>query len=90
MAAFEVTTEGLLPEDEDDLPTKGQEYEVKLARAHTDEMIQRGESGEPDRKRFGRSTALSRESPLAINSRRVAHLDAHFDSQGKSSECGHS
>lgn len=31
--------EGLLPEDEDDLPTEGQKYEVKLAHPHTDEVI---------------------------------------------------
>ena len=31
--------EGLLPIDEDDRPTEGQKYEVKLTRAHTDEMI---------------------------------------------------
>ena len=31
--------EGLLPEGEEDLPTEGQKYEVKLAHAHTDEMI---------------------------------------------------
>ena len=31
--------EGLLPIDEDDHPTEGQKYEVKLTHAHTNEMI---------------------------------------------------